>query len=95
VKATDTNRQACCEERSGEVDRPWELVRLHTNQADQCTAALFADHANDALRADPVIQSALPNEMYKVFMHYKQDEWDRFRATVSEWDIETYLDVLP
>jgi glutamine synthetase len=28
-------------------------------------------------------------------MHYKQDEWDRFRATVSEWDIETYLDVLP
>jgi glutamine synthetase len=43
----------------------------------------------DALRADPVIQSALPNEMYKVFMHYKQDEWDRFRATVSEWDIET------
>ena len=51
--------------------------------------------ALDALRADPVIQSALPNEMYKVFMHYKQDEWDRFRATVSEWDIETYLDVLP
>jgi glutamine synthetase len=33
--------------------------------------------------------------MYKVFMHYKQDEWDRFRATVSDWDIETYLDVLP
>jgi glutamine synthetase len=33
--------------------------------------------------------------MYKVFMHYKQDEWDRFRATVSEWDIDTYLDVLP
>ena len=51
--------------------------------------------ALDALRADPVIQSALPNEMYKVFMHYKQDEWDRFRATVSEWDIDTYLDVLP
>ena len=41
------------------------------------------------------IQSALPNEMYKVFMHYKRDEWDRFLATVSEWDIETYLDVLP
>ena len=51
--------------------------------------------ALDALRADPVIQSALPDEMYKVFMHYKHDEWDRFRATVSEWDIETYLDVLP
>jgi glutamine synthetase len=28
-------------------------------------------------------------------MHYKRDEWNRFLSTVSDWDIETYLDVLP
>ena len=51
--------------------------------------------ALDALEADQVIQAALPGEMYKVFIHYKRDEWDRFCATVSDWDIEEYLDVLP
>ncbi|HET9599937.1 MAG TPA: glutamine synthetase family protein [Acidimicrobiales bacterium] len=51
--------------------------------------------ALDALDADAVVQSALPGEMYKVFRHYKRDEWERFISTVSDWDINEYLDVLP
>jgi glutamine synthetase len=51
--------------------------------------------ALDALEEDDVIKEALPGEMYKVFIHYKRDEWNRFLATVSDWDIEQYLDVLP
>jgi glutamine synthetase len=30
-----------------------------------------------------------------VFNHYKQDEWERFMATTTEWDLRTYLDYLP
>ena len=37
----------------------------------------------------PVVRSALPGEMWNVFWHYKTDEWNRFIATVSDWDIET------
>jgi glutamine synthetase len=33
--------------------------------------------------------------MYRVFMHYKRDEWEKFLATVTEWDVATYLDALP
>jgi glutamine synthetase len=51
--------------------------------------------ALDRLDADEVIQSAMPDEMLKVFMHYKRDEWERFNHTVTEWDIDTYLDCLP
>ena len=51
--------------------------------------------ALDALERDQVVKSALPDEMYRVFMHYKRDEWERFNATVTEWDVETYLDCLP
>jgi glutamine synthetase len=54
----------------------------------------FGD-ALDALEADEVVKSALPGEMYKVFKHYKRDEWERYCATVSDWDREEYLDVLP
>ena len=31
--------------------------------------------ALDALEADDVVKSALPGDMYRVFMHYKRDEW--------------------
>ena len=36
--------------------------------------------ALDALEADDVIRSALPGDMYRVFMHYKRDEWERYCA---------------
>jgi glutamine synthetase len=47
------------------------------------------------LANDEVIRSALPDEMYRVFHHYKNDEWERFNATVTEWDIDNYWDCLP
>ncbi len=51
--------------------------------------------ALDALEADEVVRSALHGEMYRVFMHYKRDEWERFISTVSDWDVKEYLDILP
>ena len=51
--------------------------------------------ALDALEADPVIREALPGDMYRVFMHYKRDEWERFIGTVTDWDVKEYLDILP
>jgi glutamine synthetase len=51
--------------------------------------------ALDRLEQDPVIKAALPGEMFKVYMHYKRDEWERFLATVTEWDLKNYLDCLP
>jgi glutamine synthetase len=51
--------------------------------------------ALEALRADDVVKSALPGEMYTVFEHHKRDEWERFCATVTEWDVDEYIDVLP
>jgi glutamine synthetase len=49
----------------------------------------------EAFDRDEVVKSALPGEMYNVFMHYKRDEWEKFLATVTDWDLETYLDCLP
>jgi glutamine synthetase len=54
----------------------------------------FGD-ALDALEGDEVVKKALPGDMYRVFMHYKRDEWERYCATVTDWDVEEYLDVLP
>ena len=51
--------------------------------------------ALDRLAKDEVIRSAMPGEMYKVYHHYKNDEWEKFNHTVTDWDLSTYLDCLP
>jgi glutamine synthetase len=51
--------------------------------------------AIERLNANEVIKGALPGEMLRVFNHYKNDEWERFMATVSDWDLRTYIDYLP
>jgi glutamine synthetase len=56
---------------------------------------LSLGEALQALDDDEVVKSALPGEMYRVFEHYKRDEWERFMATVTEWDVNEYLDILP
>ena len=47
------------------------------------------------LDSDEVIKAALPEDMLRVFMHYKNDEWEKFLSAVTQWDVDTYLDVLP
>jgi glutamine synthetase len=51
--------------------------------------------AIDRLADDQVIKSALPGEMYGLYTWYKRDEWEKFLATTTNWDVEMYLDCLP
>jgi glutamine synthetase len=55
----------------------------------------YFGEALDALAADEVIKSALPGRLYEIYMEYKTDEWDRFNAEISDWDLKMYLDCLP
>jgi len=52
-------------------------------------------HALEELSKDEVIKSALPGEMYRLYHEYKTDEWERFNHTVTNFDVDTYLDCLP
>ena len=56
---------------------------------------LTLGEAIQRLESDDVVKSALPEDMYRVFMHYKKDEWEKFLSAVTQWDVDTYLDVLP
>ena len=51
--------------------------------------------ALDALEADEVVQGALPGDMYRVFMHYKRDEWNVPRRRSATGTSREYLDILP
>ncbi len=47
--------------------------------------------ALDALRNDEVIQEALGPHIYERFLNAKQQEWESYRAYVSQWEIDRYL----
>ncbi|MCS7002632.1 MAG: glutamine synthetase, partial [Dehalococcoidia bacterium] len=48
--------------------------------------------ALDALRDDPVVQEALGEHILERFMAAKRQEWDAFRAHVTPWEHEHYLE---
>ena len=56
---------------------------------------LSLGEALEHLKNDKVIQSAMPDEMYKIFHWYKNDEWEKFLGATTQWDLDTYLDCLP
>ena len=56
---------------------------------------LSLGEALERLSEDEVIKSAMPDEMYKVFHWYKNDEWEKFLGATTQWDLDTYLDCLP
>ena len=49
--------------------------------------------ALDALRSDEVVQAALGPHVYERFVDAKQQEWDSYRAYVSQWEVDRYLPI--
>jgi glutamine synthetase len=49
--------------------------------------------AIEALREDELIQQALGPYIYERFVDAKQQEWESYRAYVSEWEVERYLTI--
>ncbi|WP_047808384.1 type I glutamate--ammonia ligase [Desulfosporosinus acididurans] len=47
--------------------------------------------ALDELAQAPVMQEALGNHIYHRFYEAKMEEWDSFRVTVSQWELDRYL----
>ncbi len=61
-------------------------------------ALWFIDESANRLTrmtADEVVKDAMPGRLYKVFEHYKRDEWERYLAAVTDWERDEYLEVLP
>jgi len=52
---------------------------------------LSLGEALDRLKEDKIIQSAMPDEMYKSLLAYKNDEWERYHQAVTDWEVKEYL----
>ena len=48
------------------------------------------DEAVKAFADDPFVEATLGKELRDEFIRYKQNEWDSYHKSVSEWEIERY-----
>jgi glutamine synthetase len=45
------------------------------------------------MKKDKVIREALGEKLFERYVEAKMKEWDEFRTTVTEWEIERYLEI--
>jgi glutamine synthetase len=45
------------------------------------------------LEADTLLREALGEDIFEAFHRAKMAEWDLFRVRVTDWEVETYLQV--
>lgn len=76
-----------------EADNVYEMVEAGEKKVGKVPLSL--GEALQMYGQDEVVQSALPGDMHRVFTHYKRDEWEKYLATVTEWDVDMYLNCLP
>ncbi len=49
--------------------------------------------ALDALKEDKLIQDVLGQHLFERYIDVKEKEWDQFKKQVTNWELETYLDI--
>ncbi|MFB0524586.1 MAG: glutamine synthetase, partial [Phycisphaerae bacterium] len=49
--------------------------------------------ALDALKKDRILQETLGQHLFERYIDVKTKEWDEFKKQVTNWEIETYLDI--
>lgn len=47
--------------------------------------------ALDTMEKDGIVKSVLGEHSYRAFVNCKENEWDRFRTSVSKWELDEYL----
>ena len=50
------------------------------------------EEALKALDGDDVVKDAMGEDAFNVFSRAKMAEWDAYRTSVTDWEVETYLE---
>jgi glutamine synthetase len=73
----------------------YDLLRSNGSAALERVPDSLGD-ALIALEKDKLLRDGtMPGRLWKVFHHYKRDEWESYLAAVTDWERDQYLEVLP
>lgn len=69
----------------------WHLTPEEMKAKGVTTVSGSLKEALDELEKDSVLREALGEHTYEHFMTAKREEWDAYRLSVSDWELDRYL----
>ena len=75
-------------------ENAYEFSPAERQRYDVSTLPASLGEALEELESDQVVRDALGDHVYRWFVRAKRQEWDSFRTSVTEWEIEQYLSKL-
>ena len=51
--------------------------------------------AIEAFEADEYLMAAMPEELTRIFLQLKRDEWARYCGQISQWEFDQYWEAIP
>lgn len=69
----------------------FEMTEAERKAKDIKALPINLKAALDELKKDNLIKEAMGEHIYNKFIEAKTSEWDSFRTTVTQWEIDTYL----
>jgi glutamine synthetase len=75
-------------------ENAYEFSPEDRQRYDVSTLPASLDEALCELEADTTIREALGEHVYHWFMLAKREEWDEYRTSVSQWEVDRYLSQL-
>ena len=69
------------------------MTQDEKNEAGIASMPANLKEALDELKANPIARETLGDHIFEKYCLSKECEWDSFRTAVTDWELETYLDV--
>ncbi len=71
----------------------YEMTSAQMKEESIVVMPASLEEAIDELKANPIAREALGEHIFKKYVEAKEKEWDSFRITVTEWELEAYLNI--
>lgn len=71
----------------------YEMSENEMEKAGITTMPASLEEAVDELKANPIAKSTLGEHIFTKYIAAKEKEWDDFRTAVTEWELDTYLNL--
>ena len=73
-----------------------DIFKMSAAEMEEANIAVMPGSLKEAieeLKANPIARATLGDHIYEKYITAKEKEWDSFRITVTDWEIDEYLSV--
>ncbi len=71
----------------------FKMTAAEMEETDIVIMPASLQEAVEELKVSSLAKDTLGSHIFEKFIEAKEQEWDRFRIAVTEWELQEYLDI--